>query len=295
MMAATGTYFAETSPFSKTVGDHRAQANANGEGGNEGIGDILIGEQDVLGENRKLDEQDGAHEPEPGGPDDGPEHVMALAGVADKLSGLPENVPVDFEIGRGGRGGRHAGCGIPGNDREEDQRAREDLPAAGFDYEEAAKHGAEENGDEGSHLDHGIAGDDLVPFQVLRQDSVFDGAEKGREAAGKKQHHEVEIGVVEPEGPGAKNHGADFGELDALGDEGLVELVGELAGDGGKEEIGQDEQGGSGLDEERGVPAVVYGEIEGDEDGDGIAQAVVIEGADGLGHEERQEAPGGEE
>jgi hypothetical protein len=35
------------------------------------------------------------------------------------------------------------------------------------------------------HLDHGIASDDFIPFQVLRQDSVFDGAEKGGEAAGK--------------------------------------------------------------------------------------------------------------
>jgi len=290
-----GHVFCRNLAFQQQVGDHRAQADADGEGGDEGVCDILVGEQDILGENRELHEEHGAHEPEPRGADDRPEHVVALAGVAHKFRGLPGNVPVDLEIGRGGRGGRHAGGGVPGDNREEDQRAREDLPAARVDDEKAAEHGAEENGDKGPHFDHGIAGDDLVLLQVLRQDSVFYGSEKGRKTAGEEQHHEVEVWVVEPQCPGPESHGADFGELYALGDESLVELVGELAGDGRKEKIGQDEQGGSGLDEKRGVPAMVYGEIEGDEDGDGIAQAVVVEGANPLGHEERQEAPGGEE
>jgi hypothetical protein len=46
------------------------------------------------------------------------------------------------------------------------------------------------------------------------------------------------------------------------------------------------------MNKERGVPALVYGEIKGDENGDGVAQAVVVEGADGLGDEEREKPLG---
>ena len=105
----------------------------------------------------------------------------------------------------------------------------------------------------------------------------------------------MEIGVVEPQAGGAKNHGGNFNQLDAPRDQRLVVFVRQLAGDGGKQEIGQDEQGGSSLHKECGVPALVYGEIEGDENGDGVAQAVVVEGPDGLGNEEREKPLGAKE
>ena len=119
----------------------------------------------------------------------------------------------------------------------------------------------------------------------MRQDAVFDGTEKRREGTGEKQHHQVKIGIIQPQGRGTKTHGANFNKFYAPCDEGFVIFVGKLAGDGREQEIRQDEQGGSRLHKQRGVPALVNGEIKGDENGDGIAQAIVIEGAYGLGHE----------
>ena len=111
------------------------------------------------------------------------------------------------------------------------------------------------------------------PLQVLRQDSVFDRAEEGGGRAGEEQHHQMHEGVLEPQAERTEDHGSQIEELDAAREHGLVELVGQLTGDGREQEVGQHEQRRAGLHEERGVPAMPHRQVEGDEDGDAVAQA----------------------
>jgi hypothetical protein len=156
-------------------------------------------------------------------------------------------------------------------------------------HQNTAEHGAHKNGDESAKLEKGIAGDQLVAAQILRQDAVFDRAEEGRSGAGEKQHGQVQEGIFLPQAPRADDHYAQFEQLDPARQHGLVVLVGQLPGNRREQEIGKHEQGKASLHEKRCVPSMSHRQIEGDENGDAVPQAVVVERADCLSDEERQE------
>ena len=118
------------------------------------------------------------------------------------------------------------------------------------------------------------------------------GPKKAAVVPARNSTHKMHEGVFKPQAGGAEDHGGEFEQLDPAGEHRLVVLVGQLPGDSREQEIGQHEQGEARLHEEAGIPALLHRQIEGDENGDAVAQAIVVEGADGLGDEQRQEAAG---
>ena len=66
-------------------------------------------------------------------------------------------------------------------------------------------------------------------------------------------------------------------------------LVRKLPGDCREQEVGQHEQGKPRLHEEGRIEAEPHRQVEGDENGDAVAERIVVEGADGLGDEKGQE------
>ena len=123
----------------------------------------------------------------------------------------------------------------------------------------------------------------------MRQDAVFDGTEERSRGAREEQRRQVHPGVLEPERQGPEHHCPEVEELDPAGEDCLVVLVGELPGNGRKQEIGQHEKRQPSLDEECGVEAESHRQIKGDQDGDAVADRIVVEGADRLCHEQGQE------
>jgi hypothetical protein len=64
---------------------------------------------------------------------------------------------------------------------------------------------------------------------VVRQNAVLDGTKQRRDGAEDGESREKERQSVQPEARCRKPRGADLGELEATGNQSLVEAVGHLA------------------------------------------------------------------
>jgi hypothetical protein len=156
--------------------------------------------------------------------------------------------------------------------------------------QERAEQGAEQDGEERRHLDQPIAADQLVAAQHLGQDAVLERTEHGRVEPHHEQHRQQQVDAVHEEAVARDQHDRDLHRLDDLGEPGLVVLVRELAGGGGKKKERQDEQAGRQV---RVAVLVLLAEPDRgphDQDHQRVLEHVVVERAQGLGQEERQEA-----
>ncbi len=90
---------------------------------------------------------------------------------------------------------------------------------------------------------------------------------------------------------GADQHDEDFGGLHQADDLGLVTLVGKLARQRRQQEEGQDEQAAGDRAERRLLGRVAIDAVDHQHHHRG-AEQIVIEGAEELGEEDRQEAAG---
>ncbi len=129
--------------------------------------------------------------------------------------------------------------GEPADHRDADHRERGGLRA-----DHAAGDRAAQDGDIGAGLHHAGAAQHFVLLQMLGQDRIFDRAEERRMDAHADQRDEHQLQILEEDARGAHQHDADFGGLDDPHDLRLVIRVGELAGERGEEEEGQDEDAG---------------------------------------------------
>ena len=155
----------------------------------------------------------------------------------------------------------------------------------------AAQHGAEQDGDEGAHLDDAVAADQFIFVQMLWQVGVFDRAEQGRMHAHQEHADEQQRGHAEHETERDTDHEQDLEVLDQTDDARLVVFVGELAGGGREQQKRQDEDTadhwpGSGRFEATPVGGAVGGERS-----EGEFEGVVVGGTKELRQEEGQETP----
>ena len=99
--------------------------------------------------------------------------------------------------------------------------------------------------EEGAHLDEAVAAEKFVRSRCCGRIEYLIGPKKADCDAGQKEHGRScsqtwSVNRLKA----AERHDADLDELDAAGEHGLVEFVGDLAGGGREEEEGEDEEGG---------------------------------------------------
>src|SRR5215471_19115564 len=93
----------------------------------------------------------------------------------------------------------------------------------------AGDDGAEQDRQKRAAFDQRVAGRQLTPLKQVRQDAVFDRAEQRRKRSEHEHRNKQQRQGVKSEAGDRDDSGAELGELDALGDEGFVVAVGELA------------------------------------------------------------------
>ena len=136
----------------------------------------------------------------------------------------------------------NAAAGQPGDDGQAHHDEADRVAAGLADDEGAAEHGAEQHRYEGAHLDKAVAAEQFVLLEMLRQDRIFDRAEKGRLHAGQEDAEELQPDLIGEEREGGERHHEDLGEFDPPDEQGLIVFVGELAGGRREEEEGQDQE-----------------------------------------------------
>ena len=156
------------------------------------------------------------------------------------------------------------------------KHARENCPA--------------EDGEIGASLHQAGAAEHFVLAQMLRQDGVFDRPEEGRVHAHGEDRREHQELACEHDSGAAEDHDANFRELDDPDDARLVMIVGKLSGQGRKQEEGQNEQALRDRAEEELLPRVLK-QLVGDEQHHRLLEQAVVERAQELGREQRQEPP----
>ena len=100
-----------------------------------------------------------------------------------------------------------------------------------------------QDGNERAHFDQAVATDQFAPLEVLWQYGVFHRAEKGRVRSHQEQCQQECADMLGIKAPGSQRHDGDLGELDGPCHPGLVELFGQPACRGRKQEKRQDEHG----------------------------------------------------
>ncbi len=279
-------------PLEQAVHRDRPDRDADREDREEEAGDALVGVEDILHERRKLDEQHRADRPEKADREDREIEARDVHRAADECDRRADDVPVDARFLMLGRGGGHFASGPVTDPRDKDDAERRP-----FDVDHAREDRARENRDIGARLDEPGAGQHLVALQVLRQDRIFDRAEKGRVDAHReeREHHERDRDQMhrkahprEDEPEPADEHDQNFAEFDDADDPRLVARVGELARERGKQEEGQDEEPRRDRTEQCFRGFVVEHAVN-DEEHHRVLEQIVVERAEELGDEKGQE------
>ena len=149
---------------------------------------------------------------------------------------------------------------------------------------------AGQDADKRAHFGHAVTADQFFLFQVLRQISIFDGAEqRGMDA---HAHHcsDQQPQVMGHPADAGDHHDGHFQPLHAPRQARLVELVGQLAGGSRKQHIGKDEQAGDQVGHQRRRQGGPAESIESDDNDQRSLEQVVVESAEELGPEEGSEA-----
>ena len=250
----------------------------------------MVAVQIIPGVDGKLRQHQGAVEPEPRVAENGQEHRAVTAREIQVADRLGEWVLADHQIGRRRRGKRDPVTGQQADDGHQQGSAGHQFDAEGFvGHQQGAADFAEQDADEGAHLDDAVAADQFIGFQVLRQIGVFDGAEQGRvHAHADHRRHQQPQGVAEPADTG-DDHDGDFQPFDGARQVGLFVFVGDLAGSGGKHHVRKNEQGrDDDVEGGRGDRRPAEG-VEGEHHQQRRLEQVVVERAEKLGPEKRRE------
>ena len=203
-----------------------------------------------------------------------------------------EGVVIDLERWPLARGGGHHAAGDPA-----ERGDRQHGDAGALHRDPAGGDGAEEDGEIGSRLHQTGAAQHVVGAQMLGQDGVFDRPEKGGMDT-QRQHrakHQREPGTgiarLRDEQPGGTHgHDRDLRGLHQTDDARLVMAVRQLPGEGGEQHERHDRQAGGQRVEIGFLMRVVEDRVGGEQHHRRLEQ-IVVEGAEELGDEQRQEAP----
>ena len=192
---------------------------------------------------RELGQEGGAEEPHPRDAEERAEDDEVAVGELQVAPRLGDRVPVDDQRRVGRRRRRHRLRRQPAEDGDADAGVGDVLRAdPGHGDEQAAGEVAEQDGDEGAHLDHAVAAGELALAEVLRQVGELDRAEQRRVQAHQEDAGEQERHVGANEAPGGERHDRDLEPLDEADQARLVELVGELAARRREQQERQDEE-----------------------------------------------------
>ncbi len=209
---------------------------------------------------------------------------------------LAHRVPVDREVGSDRWSERDRAAREPARNRDgEHERSGGDEPSRLDRHDEPAGDRAQQDRDEGAHLDEAVATGQFRGRQVLRQDRVLDGAEQRRMDAEEPERREQQRNALLPEAERADDHDRDLEDLDPADESRLLELVGELPRGGREQHERRDEHGADQVDDGRRVEPHCRGRLEGHEHDERILEHVVVRGPEELGPEERREAALAEE
>ena len=243
-----------------------------------------------LGVIRQLRTEQGTDEPEPGHAEHRAPHHRIVADHAQHMQGFGNEIRIDFEIRRDGRRHRNrAADQMPGDRQADHRRGRGLWSVTGNHQQRHAGDHADQDRNGGTHFHQAIATGEFFRCQHLRQDGVFDRAEQGGLHAGQKQTEQQQCGQAVDETESRQTHDRDFHRGGDADQACLLDLLGDLACGGGKQEVGQDEQ----RRREIGIQRRLLGaqaHLVHHQRQHGVAEHVVVERAERLRQEERQEA-----
>ena len=197
--------------------------------------------EQVLHQRRHECQHHGADQPEPARHQTAPPQLSIAAQMSDEFDGGACDIFGNNEIRRTGADLGDQQARAPAQQCEHQHQAGGGRGVAAAPGREPADDGAEQNGHEGRAFDQSVGGRQRRLRQKVRQDAVFDRTKQRADHAEACQRHEQHRQRMHPEAEHRDDGDADFGELEPLSDDGLVEAVGDLAAKRGQYEIGGDE------------------------------------------------------
>jgi len=224
------------------------------------------------------------------------EDGAVLGRIAQVAHRFGHEILADPQFGRRRRRGRDAPAGRQAQQGHEQAAARDQLdPPGPLGHQQGAHHLAQQDAHEGPHLDHAVAADQFLRLQVLRQVGVLHRAEQSRvHAHADHRRDQQPQGVGQPADRGDR-HDRDFQQLDEARQPALFDPVGDLAGGGGEDHVGQDEQARDQVVQQAGRERGPGQGVIGQRDHQRGLEQVVVEGAQELGPEERRKAALGQQ
>ncbi|MNP05616.1 hypothetical protein D3C76_975710 [compost metagenome] len=207
--------------------------------------------------------------------------------------GLAENVPVQAHLRRGGRRPGNAAAGQVAEHGNADDRRGHHRRVMRRRHHDPGANGTGQDRQEGAHFHQAVAAYQFIFPQGLRQDRVLHRPEQRRMGAHGEQRQQHQRQVIEHEADGADRHDGDFPKLDQADQRVLGELFPELPGQGREQEKRQDKQQRTQVDPDRAV--TFDGQLVQNGEDQRLFEHVVVERPEGLGDEERQEAPGAQQ
>ena len=178
---------------------------------------------------------------------------------------------------------------MPGHRQADHRHGRGLRSVPGNHQQRHAGDHADQDRNGGAHFHQAVAAGEFFRCQHLRQDGIFDRAEQGGLHTGQEQAEQQQRGQAVDEAEGRQAHDSDFhggGDADQAR---LLDLFGDLAGGGGKQEVREDEQCRRQIGVERGLLGAQAHLVDHQRQ-HGVAEHVVVERAERLRQEERQEA-----
>src|ERR1700761_8148012 len=155
---------------------------------------------------------------------------------------------------------------------------------------EAGHDGAEQDGEESPGLDQRVAGRQLLAFEKIGQDAVFDRTEQSGKRAEHEYGDEQQAQRMKGETGYRDRRGADLDKLDALRDKRLVVAVGELAAEAGEKKERRDQRRAGKRDQHRRIGT---GNREQDDEDQRGLEKIIAEGGEELAPEQRRETARG--
>ena len=268
------------------AGHEGACGDAEGDDEEE-IAAAFFGEAEILdsvGDHVEL--EIGAEHHEVGGGEDGLREIAVLADGPERAPDVADEEGVDFGSGAGGRSAADAEGGDEANERGGDaDDLREGVVVAGDLEGEGGEGGARDDGEEGEHDEEAVGAGELGAVHELGDDAVFGGAVEGALKADEEENGVEEEVVLVLEGEDGGEHDDKLEDFAGDEDGAFAVAVGHDAGGGGKDEEGQDEDGGGdGGDGRGGIRAVEADQEEHREE----LEDVVDEGTAELGDVEAE-------
>src|SRR5690606_24606061 len=239
----------------------------------------------------ELGEVGGAQKPEPGNGQYTQQDIAVLSGNGHQFPGFLKWSKTDFQLGSGRFRFRDFQGRYQPDDSHQRHRNRHHWPGQRGFHQHAGHQSAQQNGDKGAHFNQRVAADQFRTVQSLGQNGVFHRAEKCGLHTGHEQQQQQYLMPAKPQANGGNPHDQHFRKLDPADHGGFFVAVGDLAGDGGEQEKGQDEQHGRQVDHHTGRQTKHTAGVVGNQQQQRVLEQVVVKSPGKLGNKKRCKPP----